>query len=156
MGKILNELIEYNGIDSCEHDSMVNFKQFIINGDIYVPIEKTDIQNISKVWIDYNILKAEFVKTPYGKSVEGQVLTGNAAYVSANLNIKLEYIGYEGNNRIYSMYETIPICVYVTLKDEVNSCSSICPYLLIEDIYCKKVNCRKVYLNVTLTAIVDT
>lgn len=155
MAKIVKELIEYNCEESYDRKRLVNFKQFSINNIFNVPIEKPDIDQITKVWVDYDICDYEFVKTPRGSSSEGQILTGNKLFISANLKVKLEYVSLKSSQSVHSMHTTIPLCAYVTLQDDSNEFSDTLPSLGIEDIYCELMNCREIYINIVLIAIVD-
>lgn len=155
MAKIMKELIEYNCGESYERKMLVNFKQFSIDNIFKVPIEKPDIEQITKVWVDYDICDYEVVKTPKGNSSEGQILTGNKLFMSANLKVRLEYVANQSAQSVHSMHTTIPICAYVTLQKEFNEFSDVLPSVVIEDIYCEQLTCREVYINVVLIAIVD-
>lgn len=155
MKKVVKELIEYNGVDSYLSENMKNFKQFNINDELCVPIEKPDIEQLTKVWVNYEILNYKLIETPSGTSCEGQILTGHKAFISGNLNLKFEYVSEQCNQTIHSMYDTIAFCVYVAIDEDVNDCTSICPSISIEDIYCEQLGPRKIYVNITLMALVD-
>ncbi len=155
MGKVLKDLIQYNGIDEYCYRHLKHFKQFNINDIICIPSHKPNMAEISKVWVDYKILDYEFVNTPTGVSLEGQNLTGKKVFISANLLLKIEYSAANNYQTLFSANCSIPICTYVTIDDNYSECSSIYPTILIEDIYCEQLDCQKIYLNAVLMAAVD-
>lgn len=155
MGKVLKGLIQYNGIDDYYYKTLKNFKQVNLNKIICIPAYKSSISEITKVWIDYNILDYEFINTPMGTSLEGQCLTGKKVFISANLVIKIEYMTINNWETVCSSYHTIPICIYVTIDDDFDECSSIYPTILIEDIYCEQLDRQNIYLNTVLIGIAD-
>ncbi len=156
MGKMSKELIEYIGIDNYKCNNISNFTQFNVNKVISIPLEMADINEIVKVWVDYNIIHHEFIKTPIGKSQEGQVLTGNKVFISADLNFKIEYEGITRSNNVNITKYKMPISTHITINEKFNSYISKHPYLIIEDVYCEKIDFRSLYLNTTIIAVVDT
>lgn len=155
MGKVLKNLIEYNGIDSYCYKSLRNFKQLSINETICVPIEQYDIDQITKVWIDYTILDKEIIKTSIGISPEGQILTGYELFISADLNLKIEYSSDNASQSIHLINKTIPIVAYIPIENYFNEHTCAYPSIVIEDIYCNKLDCRHIYTNIVFMVIAD-
>lgn len=156
MGKILKELIQYNGIDTCDYKNLINFKQFHLDTILSLPQHKPDIEEILKVWIDHDIVTFESFDTPCGISSENQILTGKKLFLSADLNIKIEYVADNNGQSVNSIDSTIPVCEYITLPESFNECSLVFPSILIEDIYCEQQGCREIYVSIMLLAIADT
>lgn len=155
MGQVLKELIQYNGVEQCDYKHLINFKQFDIDDTICVPIQKPDIEQITKIWVDYKILDHETLKTAKGTSCEGQILTGSKVFISAELRLKIEYVASKCSQSVHSMHQTIPVSAYVTLEDTFNECSPVHPSFVIEDIHCEELDCRRFYTNIVLMAVVD-
>lgn len=155
MNRIFKELVEYNGIDDSTYEKLTNFNQFHIDHIYNIPNESPDVEQIIKVWVDYNIEDYKIVKTHVGCSCEGQILTGYKAFIYGDLKLKLEYVSDKYCNSVHSMNVKIPFSSYVTLDGSYNEYSTICSSIHIEDIYCDQLSCRNIYFNITLMSIVD-
>lgn len=155
MKRVLKELIEYNGIESSIYEKLINFKQFNIDNIFHLPEEKPDLEQIIKVWTNYEINEYTAIKTPIGMSCEGQILTGNKVFITGDLKIKVEYVSDKYCNSVHSSHFKMPFSSYVTLNASYNECSTLCPSIHIEDVYCEQLNSRSIYVNVTLMSVVD-
>lgn len=155
MKRVFKELIEYNGIDTSTYENLINFKQFQIENIFEIPNESPDVEQIIKVWVDYDIEEQKIIKTHKGCSCEGQILTGYKVFIYGDLKIKLEYISDKYCNSVHSMNLKLPFSSYTNLDETYNEYSTVCPSVHIEDIYCDQISSRNIYFNITLMSIVD-
>lgn len=155
MSRVFKELVEYNGIDNSIYEQLVNFNQFNIDYVFDTPNESPDIEQIIKVWVDYDIENFKIVKTHTGISCEGQILTGYKTFIYGDLKIKVEYVSDKYCNSVHSMNLKLPFSSYVTLDSSYNEYSTVCPSIHIEDVYCDLIECRRIYFNITLMSVVD-
>lgn len=150
-----DNLIKYNGVKSCADSNLDNFKQFNESLVISIPSDKHKIYEISKVWVDTKIIDSQTIKTPIGTSCEGQILTGNKLFTSADLDIKIEYVSFEDMQSVQTLKVKMPTCSYVSLDEDFDEFLSAYPSFMVEDVYCKKLNEKEVYINVMMVGIVD-
>lgn len=151
----LNNIIKYYGNQSYEKSNLVDFNQFYTSSTFSIPSINNNIHEISKVWVDISDTSSERIRTPIGSSCEGQILSGNKILICGTLDIKMEYISSNEVKTIESVYLNIPISTSVTLEDDIDEYQTEYPSIIIEDIYCKKLDLKTFYLNVMLIAIVD-
>lgn len=150
-----DSLIKYNGVKSCADSNLENFKQFNESLIISIPSNNDKIYEISKVWVDTTIIDSQTIKTPVGTSCEGQILTGNKLFTSADLDIKIEYISLEDMQSVQVIKVKMPTCSYVSLDEDFDEFETPYPSFAIEDIYCKKLNEQEIYINIMIVGIVD-
>ncbi|MGL4989559.1 MAG: hypothetical protein ACRCYE_13915 [Sarcina sp.] len=149
------ELIEYSGIDTCPIKSKTMFNQINLENVALIAIQKPDIEQINKVWVNGEITDYEIVKTPVGTSLEGQNLTGYKILICGNIQIKLQYTADEETQSIHLAEMVYPFCSYGVLEPDINLNMKIHPSVLIEDIFAELLNPRSVYTNVTVAVITD-
>lgn len=155
MNKVSDDFIQYTGINSKISSNLEDFTQFNVSSNFYIPKNKKDIEQISKVHVSVDIIETHIVKTPKGKSFEGQVLTGYKLFASIEINIKIEYICDDENNSVQYITHKIPSSAYVVIDEDYDDCLSTYPSIIVEDIYCKMITKRKIYFNVSLISVVN-
>ena len=155
MGKFTRNLIEYDGIDTCNYEDITTFKQFNSDYKFILPVEKPDIEQLLKVKAETTIEHYEVVKTPVGISLEGQRVTGYKLLVSGDINVKYEYIASDPTQSIYSVAKRFPFCDYIVLPEDFNMSTMIFPSVSLEDIYSEQLDNRSVYNNLTIIAVVE-
>ncbi|WP_297522719.1 SPOCS domain-containing protein [uncultured Clostridium sp.] len=154
MGKIVRDLIEYY-IDECSYVVAPNFKQMNVDFMFPIPCQKPDVENISKVWINPCIYYKKNVKGPLGKSLEGQILTGNGILIEGSLKTKVEYASLNESKSTHTAHIEIPFCTYIVLPEYFNQNSLVSASVLVEDINSTLISPRCIYNNVTLMVIAD-
>lgn len=155
MGKITRDLIEYNGIEMCSHNSLSSFKQMNTDYVFCLPDAKPDIEQIIKVWIDACVISSKLVKTPVGTSLEGQTVTGYKLLISADISLKFQYVACDTTQTIHSAHTVFPISGYIVLPENFNPSSAVRPYISIEDIFSEQMDCRCIYSNITMMFLGD-
>lgn len=155
METVTRKLIEYNGISKCNSSNINNFTQ--INKDFVfnIPDCNKDIYQITKVWVKACKDDMQVVKTPCGKSVEGQTLTGNKLLVCGTIKFKIEYIGCSTQQNIHTAYTEVPFSASVVLPYHFKQNSYINVNVCVEDILTEIMDCRNIYNNITMTVIAD-
>lgn len=160
MASFIRNSIEYYGIDSlnnrlCKLQDIKNFKQSNINLQLCLPKEKPNIGQILSVKIDKNISKTKLVKTPVGKSMEGQILTGYKLLVMGDIGFEINYVASGCNQSVHSFHGCVPFCEYVVMPEVFNVEETIVPEIYIEDIYINQKDCRCMYGSVTLMVVAE-
>lgn len=155
MANIQRDLIEYSGVDTCTIKDKKNFTQLNIEEVFCIPMEKPDIEQINKVWVKGCVSCQEVVKTPIGKSIEGQILTGYKLLVCGEINLRVQYVACEATQTVHTTNSIFPFCAYVVLPADLNPNSIIKPSIIIEDVFSDQLDDRCIYNNVTLMIIVD-
>lgn len=148
-------LIEYNGLNSCNHEDLSFFNQVIQDFTFCIPVQKPDIEQIVKVWAKVCILQHKIVKTPKGTSLEGQHLTGFKLMIEGDIQFKIQYVADEETQSLHTAHTTIPFCGSITLPKKFNPNSIITVSALLEDIHTEQLDKRCVYNNITLLLIAD-
>lgn len=155
MANIQRDLIEYSGITNCSIKNKKNFTQFNLEDVFCMPMQKPDIEQINKVYAKGCITCQEIVKTPVGKSMEGQILTGYKLLVCGEINLRIQYVACEETQSVHTVNTKFPFCSYVVLPADTNPNSIIKPSILIEDIFSEQLDERCIYNNIILMLLVD-
>lgn len=151
-------LIKKNGISKCRNKKVGYFTQFASNEKIKVPHEKPDVEQITSVIVDPEIISVRVINTPKGTSVEGQSLTGKKLSVEVKLNQKILYVAdvpsqsvhVMENTYITSTYIVIPECIKGSRPEELLECKLLRTEVFVEDIFVEKVDKRTVNKNIHL------
>ena len=149
------KLIEYYGICKCESNNIKNFTQVNKEYILKIPLCNPDIDEITKVWVKVCEDDVELIKTPCGKSVEGQILTGNKLLVCGRINLKIQYISCSSQQSIHTAIEEIPFCGTIVLPKGFNKYAYKKVTICVEDIFSQKLDSRNIYNNITMIFIAD-
>lgn len=155
MGKVIKDLVEYNGISALTDDNLKNFKQMNVDYTFCIPDVKPNIDQLIKVWIDSCIVESKLVKTPIGTSLEGQIVTGYKLLIAGDLFLKIEYSACNSTGSVHTAHTTIPFCGYIVLPSDINPYYIVKPGIVIEDIFSDTIDCRCVYNNITFALVAE-
>ena len=155
MGKVIRDLVEYNGITVSSYKNMPNFKQMNTDYLFCIPNEKPDIEQLIRVWVDGCVVDSQLVKTPVGTSLEGQTVTGYKLLVSGDINLKIQYVACNSVQSVHTAHTKFPFCGYVVLPKDTNPNAIIRACVAIEDIFSDQSNCRCIYNNITMMIVAD-
>lgn len=155
MGKVIRDLIEYNGISTCKYSNLKNFKQINVDYIFCIPEQKPDIEQIVRVWADGCVVNTHLVKTPIGTSLEGQNVTGYKLLISGDISLKVEYVACEPTQPVHTAHTKFPFCGYVVLPKDTNPNAVINAGVDIEDILSEQIDLRCIYNNITMMLIAD-
>lgn len=148
-------LIQYNGINNCAYENLPYFKQINMDFTFCVPLQKPDIEQITKVWVNPCILEKKIVHTPKGVSLEGQSVTGYKLMVMGDIVYKVEYVANEPTQSLHTAHTNIPFCGYIVLPEKFNKNAIITASVAVEDVYSEKLDLRCIYNNITMMLIAD-
>lgn len=155
MGKVVRDLIEYNGISMSAYKNMPNFKQMNKDFMFCIPDAKPDIEQIIRVWVDGCVIGTQLVKTPVGTSLEGQTVTGYKLLVAGELNLKVQYVACNTVQSVHTAHTTFPFCADVVLPADTNPNAIVRASIAIEDIFSEQLDCRCIYNNITMMIVAD-
>lgn len=155
MGKVFRDLIEYDGIDDTPYNNLKNFNQINVDYVCSIPVEKPDIEHITKVSIETCEVHKQVVKTPIGVSYEGREATGFKLLLSADIILKFEYTAKNINQSIHTVNAQFPFTNYIVLPKDFEPSSFIFTSLAVEDVHTEVVDGRCLYNNVYLLLIAD-
>uniref|UniRef100_UPI00359C833E SPOCS domain-containing protein n=1 Tax=Paraclostridium bifermentans TaxID=1490 RepID=UPI00359C833E len=139
----------------CSFQDTTNFKQTSIDFQLCVPNPKPDIEQIVRVKVDKEYIKTKIVKTPIGKSLEGQIVTGYKALIMADIILKITYVADKKTQSVHSFHTTLPFCEYVVLPEKFNTLGVVTPQIYIEDIYITQCDNRCLYGNITIMTVAE-
>lgn len=151
----MRELIRYHGLSDCSCEGLVHFKQMNTDFTFCIPMQKTDIEQITRVWVKPYIIQQKLVRTPKGISLEGQIATGYKLMIVGDISYKVEYVALDVCQGLRTAHTTIPFCGYVVLPEKFNSNSVVTASIEVEDIYSEQIDIRCIYNNVTMMLIAD-
>lgn len=161
MNSFTRDLVQYSGIDSYIYDECYigntsNFKQSNIDLELCLPKQKPDIEQIVKVDVSTDIFKTRLIKTPKGKSFEGQIMTGYKLLILGQVKLKIRYVADEPEQSMHCFYAYIPFCDYIVMPKTTCNINPLVPEVYVEDIYIDKMNCRCLFSNLNIFLVVET
>ncbi|MGL5086496.1 MAG: hypothetical protein ACRC68_12385 [Clostridium sp.] len=144
--------IYYSGVSQFTKVNNSNFKVFTISKTIKVNCEKeVCIESIIGAKCEVNISNYKFVKTPFGKSLEGQILTGNKIFFKANMKCSIQYLTNKENNQLCYYKTTFHFLESMNLDKYLNTKSnSLNMDPIITDITTLKIGPKEIYLTVLI------
>ena len=156
MATILKDLIEYDGATQQLpqfNEPVAAIKEFNVEELFDIPPAKPDIELILKVKSELVILSTKVIKTPIGKSLENQTLTGWKLIVEGELRQVIQYVADERCQSIHGAHSNVPFSTFIVLPPdfEENQCVSVDGY--IEDIYAEQIGTRKIFKNITILLV---
>lgn len=151
---VMRNLIQYFGVEKCNY-TLGNFKQINVDNTFCIPVVKPDIEQIVKVWSEAKICKHKIIKTPIGKSYEGQKLTGYKLVIMGEIKMKYEYVALNETQTVHTAHNNIPFCGYIVLPERFNPSTIVFPTVAIEDIHADQCGIRSIYSNVTMLLNVE-
>lgn len=158
MASITRNLIEYQGITSPLPSftaSITPFKQFNIQETFEIPVAKPDIEQIVTVKAELTITKTKVIKTPLAESLERQKLTGWKLVVEGNIKQVIQYVAEEPTQSVHAAHVTIPFSTFVILPPDFVEGSIIDIKGYIEDIFAEKLDCRRIFKNITILLVAN-
>ncbi|MGL4798626.1 MAG: SPOCS domain-containing protein [Cellulosilyticaceae bacterium] len=155
MSSITRDLIEYSYDNACYPLESYAFKQINVDTVGAIPDCKPAIEQVLKVSASVKVLYHKIIKTPKGKSIEGNVLTGKKVIVEGVIEQKVQYVACEEVQSVHVVSFSTPFISYVVLPDNINCCGGIVVSAFIEDMIAKPDTCRQFYMNNTILIVVE-
>lgn len=156
MKTVVRDLIEYSGIVQCFDMDIESFKQINVEAEVCVPIQKPDIEQLSKVTAETVIKSSRVIRTPKGVSLEGFKLTGYKLIVEGEINYKVQYVADEITQSVHLAHFSVPFVNHVVLPENFMPTSIITASAFIEDIFAQELNERCIFLNATILLVAET
>jgi hypothetical protein len=150
MAEVLRNLIQYVGISDNIPESSTVFKQLNVEENYCLPAAKPNIEQIVKVISDLKIISTRIIKTPVGKSLEGQLLTGWKLVVEGVIHQKLQYVADEPKQSVHGAHADILFSTYIVLPSNFVFGTVVTVYGYIEDIYVRQMDNRCIFNNITI------
>lgn len=148
-----NIQIQNKGIHNCKPDKKNDwFIQFASDENIIVPAEKPDIEEISSVIVDPEIISLRVVNTAKGISNEGQHLTGKKIVAEIKLRQKIMYVANTETQSVHvveneyyqSAFIVIPTKICGTDPEVLLECNYLQAKILVENIFAEKIDKRNI------------
>jgi hypothetical protein len=155
MSDVVRNLIQYAGIADHIPESSDVFKQLNIEDTFCLPIEKPNIEQITKVIGEISIKSTKVIRTPKGVSLEGQQLTGWKLVIEGWIKIKLQYVADEPTQTVHAAHAYIPFSTYIVLPDNFIMGTPVMVHEYIEDIFTMQMDKRCIFNNITILLTAD-
>lgn len=157
MANIINNLVEYAGLADFlpSLPSLCSFKQLTVTGTACIPQAKPDMEQIIKVIAEIVITNTRVIRTPIGKSLEGQILTGKKLIIEGLVREKLEYVAALPEQAVHAAHFELPFSTFIVLPADFVMGTPIAVASYIEDIYVKQVSSREVFKNISLLLVAE-
>jgi uncharacterized repeat protein (TIGR01451 family) len=126
------------------------FKQISVDGNLQIPVQKPDAEDVLQIILDVSINTTTLIKTPVGESYEGQILTGWKLIIEGKLNSKVKYVADEPTQSVHVAHYETPFSTFLVLPWEYEKCMKINVNAIIEDVFIKLLDERTFFINVTL------
>jgi len=129
--KNIDNQIKEKGTHSCNHNKNYDlFIQFTSNEQITVPEQKPDIEEISSVIVDPEIISLRIVNTAKGLSLEGQQLTGKKIVAEIKLRQKIMYVADEPTQSIHVVENEYYQSAFIVIPTKIEGTD---PEILLEN-----------------------
>jgi uncharacterized repeat protein (TIGR01451 family) len=126
------------------------FKQISVDGNLQIPIQKPDAEDVLEAILNVSISETFLIKTPVGESYEGQILTGWKLIIKGKLSPKIKYVADEPTQSVHVAHYDTPFSTFLVLPPEYEKCKKINVNAIIEDVFIKRLDERTFFMNVTL------
>ena len=146
----MNDNIIINGISEMIPIHTTAWKEFSVIEELDIPQQKPDIKKILSTNIEAKIKSYNVIRTPVTcPNPEGLISTGYKTIVKGILTQIIEYVSAECKQTTHSAHFEVPFTSYIMLPEFVSG-NSLDVKVLIEDVYVKQIDSRRIFKNVTL------
>lgn len=156
MVSIPKSLIQYEGTAQQLPEftePVAAIKEFNVEELFDLPSTKPDMELILKVKSELVIISTKIVKTPIGKSLENQTLTGWKLIVEGELRQVIQYVADERCQSIHGAHANVPFSTFIVLPPDFDENQCVIVEGYIEDIYAEQIGTRQIFKNITLLLI---
>lgn len=154
MGDHMSNLIYYTGISTKLPQTPTTFAQFTQTEQLCLQPENLDIQQVTRVDTQIQILNHTIIKTPVATSLEGQILTGYKAIVIGCLKHTIVYTACTPEHSVHSAFFSNLFCRHIVLPSNFmpNTPIKIFPYVesVFVDQVCQRsiAICTGIFINI--------
>ena len=127
-----------------------NFKQLSVEEYLEIPHQKPDLETINNVSGKVDMIKCAVIKTGPSVSSEGQKLTNYKLIVQGILHVVIEYTSCTPGQNVHSTHFSIPFSTFIVLPVDFVPGGKVDPHGIIEDVYAKEIDCRRLFVNTTI------
>ncbi|MGL4762159.1 MAG: hypothetical protein ACRCWG_11985 [Sarcina sp.] len=139
-------LIEYIGLSKYFPNNLKIFKKATLKAPITLLDTEPSVNQITKVFLEIQLIETVLIDTATGHSLDGNILTGKKLICYALANYKIYYISNEKPQTIQFYNSKLPIVesivVPTTYKQECNIATSI----FVDDILCQSSSEKDLFL----------
>lgn len=147
MASIVKNLIEFSGLADSLPVNPTVFKQFTVQETLELPEAKPDIEQIVKVLAQIEINSTRVIRTPAGRSLEGQILTGYKLAVEGEIRQKIEYAADERAQSVHAAHFNVPFSAFIVLPSAYRLSSPVTVTGYIEDMFVELIDKRTIFKN---------
>jgi len=150
MASTIKNLVEISGLADSLPQNPTVFKQFTVQETLVLLDAKPDIEQIVKVIAQVVITSTRVIKTPVGRSLEGQILSGFKIIVQGEVTQKIEYVADECTKSVHSAHFDVPFSTFIVLPSCYEIGTPVLVNAYIEDLYVDLIDKRTISKNVIL------
>ena len=132
------------------------FKQLSVDEVFKIPCQKPDIKDISEVAVDIAIKNYHVIKTSTGISNQNQRLTGNKLIITGTITQNIEYTALVEDQSVHFAQFSKGFTTYIILAEDYIEGKAIQVDAVTEDISYRRMNERKIFVNVTFIINANT
>lgn len=155
MAELVRNLIQYAGLSDNIPETSAVFKQLNVEQNYCLPDTKPDIEQIIKVISEVIIKSTKVIKTPVGRSLEGQALTGWKLVVEGAVRLKIQYVADVPEQSVHAAHALIPFSTFIVLPEDFIPGTLVTVRGFIEDVYAQRMDERCIFNNITLILTAD-
>ena len=151
MNENITNCIDINGISSSFPPCSKSFQEIQWQDILTVSLHKPDMKQILCIKSTIEICKTRIIDTSYGKSCEGQRLTGKKCCVDGIVQNNIEYISYDKAQSVHAaeFYNLFSSFIVLAREFDCDLKFNIIPY--IENIFCMQLNERDLFCSLLFT-----
>lgn len=150
MASTVKNLIEISGLADSLPVNPTVFREFTVHETLVMPEAKPDVEQILKVIAQAGITSTRVIRTPIGRSLEGQILSGFKLIVEGEILQKIEYVADKCNQSVHAVHFNIPFSTFIVLPSNYTIGTPVAVTAYIEDIYVETIDKRTIFKNVML------
>lgn len=150
MASTVKDLIEISGLADCLPVNPTVFKEFTVQEALVLPEAKPGVEQILKVIARAGIINTRVIRTPVGRSLEGQILSGFKLIVEGEIIQKIEYVADKCNQSVHAVQFNIPFSTFIVLPANYTIGTPVAVTAYIEDLYVELIDKRTIFKNVIL------
>lgn len=155
MSNIYKNLIEYSGISNYIPKDISCYREFNVDSIVNLTKDRPKIDEIIKISASHKINSTRIIKTPIGKSLEGQELTGKKYMIEGELNFRVDYLSENEDSKVYCTYYKEYFATSIVLQQDIINSTMFIPTIFIEEINGEVLNNEQVLIITTILASVE-
>ena len=151
MNENITNCIDINGISSTFPPCSKSFQEIQWQDILTVSLHKPDMKQILCIKSTIEICKTRIIDTSYGKSCEGQRLTGKKCCVDGIVQNNIEYISYDKAQSVHAAEFSKLFSSFIVLERDFDCNLKFNIISCIENIFCMQLNERDLFCSLLFT-----